>query len=77
MGEHSYAYVLMLLGVLQLRQPPILPCLQQLWHGGPDGQAPRPVWEVDGFDVYFLDDLAALRRSGFNPKANTYVHVAG
>ncbi|XP_072290269.1 terminal uridylyltransferase 7 isoform X2 [Eucyclogobius newberryi] len=50
----SYAYTLMVLFYLQQRDPPVIPVLQEMY----DGQKPEKL--VDGWNVYFFDDLAAL-----------------
>ncbi|KAJ3105770.1 hypothetical protein HDU97_007590 [Phlyctochytrium planicorne] len=69
----SYCYVLMIIHLLQIRG--VLPCLQRICPDGSTavpapvhpvlyGQQPGPgvppVVEVDGYDVYFYDNLAEL-----------------
>ncbi|TNM89494.1 hypothetical protein fugu_003728 [Takifugu bimaculatus] len=51
----SYAYTLMALFFLQQRNPPVIPVLQEIY----DGQK-KPEVLVDGWNVYFFDDLKAL-----------------
>ncbi|XP_039476742.1 terminal uridylyltransferase 7 isoform X2 [Oreochromis aureus] len=50
----SYAYTLMVLFFLQQRNPPVIPVLQEIY----DGKKPEVL--VDGWNVYFFDDLKAL-----------------
>ncbi|XP_055019106.1 terminal uridylyltransferase 7 isoform X2 [Boleophthalmus pectinirostris] len=50
----SYAYTLMVLFYLQQRNPPVIPVLQEMY----DGKKPEKL--VDGWNVYFFDDLDAL-----------------
>uniref|UniRef100_A0A668SFQ6 CCHC-type domain-containing protein n=1 Tax=Oreochromis aureus TaxID=47969 RepID=A0A668SFQ6_OREAU len=47
----SYAYTLMVLFFLQQRNPPVIPVLQEIY----DGKKPEVL--VDGWNVYFFDDL--------------------
>jgi len=58
----SYAYVIMLINFLQRRQPPILPCLQQLRLHSQTNQT--TVCEVDGFDCYYYNDISSIRNFG-------------
>ncbi|XP_061623433.1 terminal uridylyltransferase 7 [Phyllopteryx taeniolatus] len=51
----SYAYTLMVLFFLQQREPPLLPVLQELYDGDK-----KPEVLVDGWNVYFYDDLKTL-----------------
>ncbi|XP_056142111.1 terminal uridylyltransferase 7 [Lampris incognitus] len=51
----SYAYTLMVLFFLQQRNPPVIPVLQEIY----DGEK-KPEILVDGWNVYFFDDLKAL-----------------
>ncbi|KAM4616906.1 terminal uridylyltransferase 7 isoform 2-T3 [Polymixia lowei] len=51
----SYAYTLMVLFFLQQRNPPVIPVLQEIY----DGEK-KPEVLVDGWNVYFFDDLEAL-----------------
>ncbi|XP_068559289.1 terminal uridylyltransferase 7 [Cebidichthys violaceus] len=51
----SYAYTLMVLFFLQQRDPPVIPVLQEIY----DGEK-KPEVLVDGWNVYFFDDLKAL-----------------
>ncbi|XP_061673530.1 terminal uridylyltransferase 7 [Syngnathoides biaculeatus] len=51
----SYAYTLMVLFFLQQRDPPLLPVLQELYDGDK-----KPEVLVDGWNVYFYDDLKTL-----------------
>lgn len=51
----SYAYTLMVLFYLQQRNPPVIPVLQELYDG-----TEKPEVLVDGWNVYFFDDLTAL-----------------
>ncbi|XP_068167780.1 terminal uridylyltransferase 7 [Antennarius striatus] len=51
----SYAYTLMVLFFLQQRDPPVIPVLQEIY----DGQK-KPEVLVDGWNVYFFDDLKTL-----------------
>uniref|UniRef100_A0A3Q1C2W4 CCHC-type domain-containing protein n=1 Tax=Amphiprion ocellaris TaxID=80972 RepID=A0A3Q1C2W4_AMPOC len=48
----SYAYTLMVLFFLQQRNPPIIPVLQEIYDG-----KKKPEVLVDGWNVYFFDDL--------------------
>ncbi|XP_053725937.1 terminal uridylyltransferase 7 [Synchiropus splendidus] len=50
----SYAYTLMVLYFLQQRNPPVIPVLQEIH----DGKKPEVL--VDGWNVYFFDDLKSL-----------------
>uniref|UniRef100_A0A8D3DR36 CCHC-type domain-containing protein n=1 Tax=Scophthalmus maximus TaxID=52904 RepID=A0A8D3DR36_SCOMX len=50
----SYAYTLMVLYFLQQRNPPVIPVLQEIYDGK------RPEVMVDGWNVYFFDDLETL-----------------
>ncbi|KAK7934386.1 hypothetical protein WMY93_005282 [Mugilogobius chulae] len=50
----SYAYTLMVLFYLQQRNPPVIPVLQEMHEGK------KPEKLVDGWNVYFFDDLSAL-----------------
>ncbi|CAL9707559.1 unnamed protein product [Knipowitschia caucasica] len=50
----SYAYTLMVLFFLQQRNPPVIPVLQEMYNGK------KPERIVDGWNVYFFDDLKAL-----------------
>ncbi|XP_063346052.1 terminal uridylyltransferase 7 isoform X3 [Pelmatolapia mariae] len=50
----SYAYTLMVLFFFQQRNPPVIPVLQEIH----DGKKPEVL--VDGWNVYFFDDLKAL-----------------
>ncbi|XP_039606542.1 terminal uridylyltransferase 7-like [Polypterus senegalus] len=52
----SYAYTLMVLYFLQQRKPPVIPVLQEIF----DGKKPPQVL-VDGWNVYFYDNLADLK----------------
>ncbi|KAF7665456.1 hypothetical protein LDENG_00143220 [Lucifuga dentata] len=51
----SYAYTLMVLFFLQQRKPPVIPVLQEIY----DGKV-KPKMMVDGWNVYFFDDLKAI-----------------
>lgn len=51
----SYAYTLMVLYFLQQRDPPVIPVLQEIHDG-----KKKPEVLVDGWNVYFFDDLKAL-----------------
>lgn len=51
----SYAYTLMVLFYLQQRNPPVIPVLQEIYDG-----KKKPEILVEGWNVYFFDDLAAL-----------------
>lgn len=51
----SYAYTLMVLFFLQQRNPPVIPVLQEIY----DGKT-KPEVLVDGWNVYFFDDLKTL-----------------
>ncbi|CAJ1069149.1 terminal uridylyltransferase 7 isoform X2 [Xyrichtys novacula] len=51
----SYAYTLMVLFFLQQRNPPVIPVLQEIYDG-----KKKPEILVDGWNVYFFDDLKAL-----------------
>ncbi|XP_056447652.1 terminal uridylyltransferase 7 isoform X1 [Gadus chalcogrammus] len=51
----SYAYTLLALFFLQQRNPPVIPVLQEIY----DGEK-KPELLVDGWNVYFFDDLKAL-----------------
>ncbi|XP_062307775.1 terminal uridylyltransferase 7 [Osmerus eperlanus] len=51
----SYAYTLMVLFYLQQRSPPLIPVLQEIY----DGDV-KPEVLVDGWNVYFYDDMEAL-----------------
>lgn len=53
----SYAYTLMVLFFLQQRSPPVIPVLQEIY----DGEQ-KPAVPVDGWDVYFFQDLKNLHR---------------
>ncbi|MED6254234.1 hypothetical protein ATANTOWER_020484 [Ataeniobius toweri] len=53
----SYAYTLMVLFFLQQRNPPVIPVLQEIY----DGKT-KPEVLVDGWNVYFFDDLKTLPR---------------
>ncbi|KAM9744192.1 terminal uridylyltransferase 7 isoform 1-T1 [Menidia menidia] len=51
----SYAYTLMVLFFLQQRSPPVIPVLQEIYDG-----KKKPEVLVDGWNVYFFDDLKTL-----------------
>ncbi|KAM7017608.1 terminal uridylyltransferase 7 [Tautogolabrus adspersus] len=51
----SYAYTLMVLFFLQQRNPPVIPVLQEIYDG-----KKKPEILVDGWNVYFFDDLTTL-----------------
>uniref|UniRef100_A0A1A7WHH6 Zinc finger, CCHC domain containing 6 n=1 Tax=Iconisemion striatum TaxID=60296 RepID=A0A1A7WHH6_9TELE len=51
----SYAYTLMVLFFLQQRNPPVIPVLQEIYNG-----KKKPEVLVDGWNVYFHDDLKTL-----------------
>lgn len=51
----SYAYTLMVLFFLQQRNPPVIPVLQEIYD---DEKKPKVL--VDGWNVYFYDDLKTL-----------------
>ncbi|XP_060894504.1 terminal uridylyltransferase 4 [Labrus mixtus] len=51
----SYAYTLMVLFFLQQRNPPVIPVLQEIYDG-----KQKPENLVDGWNVYFFDDLKTL-----------------
>uniref|UniRef100_UPI0037E79874 terminal uridylyltransferase 7 n=1 Tax=Semicossyphus pulcher TaxID=241346 RepID=UPI0037E79874 len=51
----SYAYTLMVLFFLQQRNPPVIPVLQEIYDG-----KKKPEVLVDGWNVYFFDDLKTL-----------------
>lgn len=52
----SYAYILMVIYFLQQCEPPVLPVLQEL----PEGRN-NPEKLVEGWNVYFYDDIANLK----------------
>ncbi|CAG0897670.1 unnamed protein product [Cyprideis torosa] len=52
----SYAYMLMLIHFLQHRQPPVLPCLQELY---PKDKEP-PVRIEEGWNTWFFEDIGRL-----------------
>ncbi|XP_040898522.1 terminal uridylyltransferase 4 [Toxotes jaculatrix] len=54
----SYAYTLMVLFFLQQRNPPVIPVLQEIYDG-----KKKPEVLVDGWNVYFFDDLKTLPSS--------------
>ncbi|XP_038133260.1 terminal uridylyltransferase 4 isoform X2 [Cyprinodon tularosa] len=51
----SYAYTLMVLFFLQQRNPPVIPVLQEIY----DGKT-KPEVLVDGWNVFFFEDLKSL-----------------
>ncbi|KAG7489835.1 hypothetical protein JOB18_021544 [Solea senegalensis] len=51
----SYAYTLMVLFFLQQRNPPVIPVLQEIYDG-----KKKPEVLIDGWNVYFHDDLKTL-----------------
>uniref|UniRef100_A0A3Q3IB74 CCHC-type domain-containing protein n=1 Tax=Monopterus albus TaxID=43700 RepID=A0A3Q3IB74_MONAL len=51
----SYAYTLMVLFFLQQRNPPVIPVLQEIYDG-----KKKPEVLVDGWNVYYFDDLKSL-----------------
>ncbi|KAK6494342.1 terminal uridylyltransferase 7-like [Huso huso] len=51
----SYAYTLMVLYFLQQRKQPVIPVLQEIYDG-----PGKPEEIVDGWNVYFFDDLSNL-----------------
>ncbi|XP_029295943.1 terminal uridylyltransferase 7 isoform X2 [Cottoperca gobio] len=51
----SYAYTLMVLFFLQQRNPPVIPVLQEIYDG-----KKKPEVLVDGWNVYFFDELKTL-----------------
>ncbi|KAF1389433.1 hypothetical protein PFLUV_G00073370 [Perca fluviatilis] len=51
----SYAYTLMVLFFLQQRNPPVIPVLQEIYDG-----KKKPEVLVEGWNVYFFDDLKSL-----------------
>ncbi|XP_034026885.1 terminal uridylyltransferase 7 isoform X2 [Thalassophryne amazonica] len=51
----SYAYTLMVLFFLQQRNPPVIPVLQEIYNG-----KKKPELLVDGWNVYFCNDLETL-----------------
>ncbi|XP_008286359.1 terminal uridylyltransferase 4 [Stegastes partitus] len=51
----SYAYTLMVLFFLQQRNPPVIPVLQEIYDG-----KKKPEVLVDGWNVYFFNDLKTL-----------------
>ncbi|KAG7481113.1 hypothetical protein MATL_G00063350 [Megalops atlanticus] len=53
----SYAYTLMVLFFLQQRNPPVIPVLQEIYDG-----PKKPEVMVDGWNVYFFEDLEELPR---------------
>uniref|UniRef100_A0A8C5C470 CCHC-type domain-containing protein n=1 Tax=Gadus morhua TaxID=8049 RepID=A0A8C5C470_GADMO len=59
----SYAYTLLALFFLQQRNPPVIPVLQEIY----DGEK-KPELLVDGWNVYFFDDLKALVISSHHGK---------
>lgn len=61
----SYAFLLMIVNFLQMRQPPVLPNLQRL----AEGVAERKV--VDGFDCTYYRDVERLRGYGAANKEST------
>jgi DNA polymerase sigma len=54
----SYAFLLMIVNFLQMRQPPVLPCLQRLAEQQPNRKV------VDGFDCTYFTDIIQLRGFG-------------
>uniref|UniRef100_A0A673WTZ1 Terminal uridylyltransferase 7-like n=1 Tax=Salmo trutta TaxID=8032 RepID=A0A673WTZ1_SALTR len=52
----SYGFTLMVLFYLQQRNPPVIPVLQEIYD-----QEEKPEVLVDGWNVYFYDDLDKLR----------------
>uniref|UniRef100_H3DEU5 Terminal uridylyl transferase 7 n=1 Tax=Tetraodon nigroviridis TaxID=99883 RepID=H3DEU5_TETNG len=66
----SYAYTLMALFFLQQRNPPVIPVLQEIY----DGQK-KPELLVDGWNVYFYEDLKAL--SGRWPQVGRNTETVG
>ncbi|XP_046551942.1 LOW QUALITY PROTEIN: terminal uridylyltransferase 4-like [Haliotis rubra] len=53
----SYAYVLMLLHYLQQCRPPVIPVLQELYHG-----KSKPEWMVDDCNAYFFENIDQLHK---------------
>ncbi|XP_077570666.1 terminal uridylyltransferase 7 isoform X1 [Stigmatopora nigra] len=51
----SYAYTLMVLFFLQQREPPLIPVLQEIYDGDE-----KPTVLVEGWNIYFFDDLEVL-----------------
>ncbi|XP_065804877.1 terminal uridylyltransferase 7 [Labrus bergylta] len=62
----SYAYTLMVLFFLQQRNPPVIPVLQEIYDG-----KQKPENLVDGWNVYFFDDLKTLPTRWPQHKTNT------
>jgi len=56
----SYAYILMVIHFLQQRNPPILPCLQQL----SDPEEPIQRIDVEGYDCYYYRKVDLLKEFG-------------
>lgn len=57
----SYAYLLMVINYLQTRNPPVLPCLQQIY----DTEQRNPIL-IDDFDCYFYTEFEQLTYYGQN-----------
>ncbi|KAM3610510.1 uncharacterized protein V6R79_004990 [Siganus canaliculatus] len=62
----SYAYTLMVLFFLQQRNPPVIPVLQEVYDG-----KKKPEVLVDGWNVYFFDNLKTLPSRWPHYKKNT------
>ncbi|KAI9205812.1 uncharacterized protein BJ171DRAFT_422767, partial [Polychytrium aggregatum] len=60
----SYCWVMMVLNFLQMRDPPILPCLHELYFFKLKNSIPVQPIIVDGVDCTFADDLETLRGFG-------------
>ncbi|XP_076006661.1 terminal uridylyltransferase 7 [Genypterus blacodes] len=66
----SYAYTLMVLFFLQQRNPPVIPVLQEIYD-----EKIKPELLVDGWNVYFFDDLKQL--PGRWPQFGTNTETVG
>lgn len=60
----SYGYILMVIHFLQQREPPILPCLQQIYNP----EKPYIPFIVDSFDCYYYDKIDKLINFGNHNK---------
>jgi DNA polymerase sigma len=61
----SYAYILMVIHFLQQRNPPILPCLQQL-----HPEEPREILNIAGFDCWYYNKIERLKDFGKSNREN-------
>lgn len=62
----SYAYTLMVLFFLQQRNPPVIPVLQEIYDG-----KKKPEILIDGWNVYFFNDLKSLPSRWPHYRTNT------